>query len=61
MFFIAYAFKGQVNVFAGRVKTVSHSSSRTSSILKYFVPCDITVNYHTHKLMPCQAIFKLFV
>ena len=27
MFFIAYAFKGQVHVFAGRVKIVSHSSS----------------------------------
>ena len=38
MFFIAYAFKGQVHVFAGRVKIVSHSSCRTSSILKYFCP-----------------------
>ena len=37
MFCIAYAFKGQVHVFAGRVKTVSHSSCRTSAILKYFV------------------------
>ena len=36
MFFIAYAFKGQVHVFAGRVKIVSHSSCRTSAILKYF-------------------------
>ena len=27
MFFIAYAFKGQVHVFAGRVKIVSHSST----------------------------------
>ena len=32
MFFIAYAFKGQVHVFAGRVKIVSHSSCRTSAI-----------------------------
>ena len=31
-----YAFKGQVHVFAGRVKIVSHSSCRT--IFKYFVP-----------------------
>ena len=38
MFFIACAFKGQVHVFAGRVKIVSHSSSRTSAILKYFCP-----------------------
>ena len=36
--FIAYAFKGQVHVFAGRVKIVSHSSCRTSAILKYFCP-----------------------
>ena len=39
MFFIAYAFKGQVHKFAGRVKTVSHSSCRTSAIFKYFVTC----------------------
>ena len=38
MFFIAYAFKGQVHVFAGPVKIVSHSSCRTSAILKYFCP-----------------------
>ena len=36
MFVIAYAFKGQVHVFAGRVKNVSHLSCRTSAILKYF-------------------------
>ena len=34
MLFIAYAFEGQVHVFAGRVKIVSHSSCRTSAILK---------------------------
>ena len=34
MFFIAYTFKGQVHVFAGRVKIVSHSSCRTNAILK---------------------------
>ena len=38
MFFIAYAFKGQVHAFAGRKKIVSHSSCRTSAILKYFCP-----------------------
>ena len=35
MFFIAYTFKGQVSVFAGQVKIVSHLSCRTSAILKY--------------------------
>ena len=38
MFFIAYTFKGQVHVFAGWVKIVSHSSCRTSTILKYRCP-----------------------
>ena len=41
MLFIAYTFKGQVHVFAGRVKIVSHTSCRTSTILKYFCPLDI--------------------
>ena len=31
-----YTFKGQIRVFAGRVKIESHSSCRTSAILKYF-------------------------
>ena len=43
MFFIAYAFKGHVHAFAGRVKVVSHSSCRTSAILKYFCPLKGTV------------------
>ena len=38
MFFIAYAFKGHMHVFAGRVKIVSHSSCRTIVIFKYFCP-----------------------
>ena len=38
MFFIVYTFKGQVHLFAGQVKIVSHSSRRTSAILKYFCP-----------------------
>ena len=38
MFSMAYTFKGQVHVFAGRVKIVSHSSCRTSAMFKYFCP-----------------------
>ena len=41
MFFIEYAFKGQVRVFAGQVKIVSHSSCKTSAILKYICPLKI--------------------
>ena len=44
MFFIAYTFKGQVHVFAGQVKIVSHSSCRTSAILKYFCPLQFMRN-----------------
>ena len=57
MFFIAYAFKGQVHVFAGRVKIVSHLSCRTSAILKYFCPLLIfassfTLTIQGEKLVP---------
>ena len=52
MFFIAYAFKGQVHVFAGRVKIVSHSSCRTSAILKYFCPLRM---YQVKKHCPDHA------
>ena len=45
MFLIAYTFKGQVHVFAGRVKLVSHSSCRTSAILKYFVPWNAYIKF----------------
>ena len=38
MFFIAYTFNGQVHVFEGQVNIVSHSSCRTSAILKYVCP-----------------------
>ena len=38
MFLIAYAFKGQVHVFAGQAKMVSHLSCRTSAVIKYFCP-----------------------
>ena len=47
MFFITYGFKGQVHVFVGRVKIVSHSSSRTSAILNYF--CSL--------LSECQTVW----
>ena len=46
MFFIAYAFKGQVHVFAGPVKIVSHSSCRTSAIFKYFCPLLRMANFY---------------
>ena len=42
MFFIAYAFKGQVHVFAGQVKILSYSSCRPSAIFKYFCPLNIS-------------------
>ena len=38
MFIIAYPLNGQLYVFAGRVKIVSHSSCRISAILRYFCP-----------------------
>ena len=53
MFFIVYAFKGQVHVFAGRVKIVSHSSCRTSATLKYFCPLDNSSN-KVSESMPCS-------
>ena len=40
MFFIAYAFKAQVHVFAGWVKIVSGPSYRTSAIFKLAVTRD---------------------
>ena len=33
--------KGQVHVFAGRVKLVNHLSCGTSAILKYFCPLTV--------------------
>ena len=38
MFFIAYAFKGQVHVFAGRVKIVVTRSAGQVQLFKYFCP-----------------------
>ena len=52
MFFIAYAFKGQVRVFAGRVKIVSHLPCRTSAILKYFCPLGLL-----YQLFVCFVCF----
>ena len=46
-FIIAYAFKGQVHVFAGQVKIVSHLSCRTSAIFKYFCPLN-SILYSTY-------------
>ena len=51
MFSIAYAFKGQVHMFSGRVKIVSHTICRTSAILKYFCPL---------YLCACKKIIKVF-
>ena len=51
MFFIAYAFKGHVHAFAGRVKVVSHSSCRTSAIFKYFCPLYIVYNDMANLIM----------
>ena len=50
MFFIADAFKGQVHVFAGQVNIVSHSSCRTSAILKYFCPLPSEISIYCDKL-----------
>ena len=48
IFFIAYAFKGHVHAFAGRVKVLSQQSCRTSAIFKYFCP-------KSYLSLPCQA------
>ena len=55
MFFIAYAFKGQVHVFAGLVKLVSDSSCRTSAILKYF--CPLTRGLNLGMSLPLHPFF----
>ena len=46
--FIGYAFKGQEDMFAGQVKIVSHSSYRTTAILKYFCPLKMNVLVALH-------------
>ena len=59
MFFIAYTFKGQVHVFAGQVKIVSHSSCRTSEILKCFVPCNPMFGVHRYRRCCIKGHFRL--
>ena len=63
MFFIAYTFKGQVHVFAGWVKIVSHSSCRTSTILKYFCPLTLRENSYlvNFKLVSVICISKSYI
>ena len=62
MFFIAY--KGQVCVFAGWVEIVSHSSCRTSAILKYFcplvdlIPLIAYIQMHFRLLIPSKQQYK---
>ena len=56
MFFITYAFKGQVHVVAGPVKIVSHSSCRTSAILKYF--CPLSLSFSNKMLVLRTGIHK---
>ena len=62
MLFIAYAFKGQVHVFAGQVKIVSHLSCRTSAVLIIFCPLCTCINiqlfyfvYLQHSLISATA------
>ena len=56
MFFIAYTFKGQVHVFTGQVKIVSHTSCRTSTILKYFCPLVVLCIFLFLKLSCCKRM-----
>ena len=55
------AIKGQVHVSAGRVKIASHSSCRTSAILKYFCPLgqsfSLTEIYFGHFVQAVQILF----
>ena len=57
MFFIAYAFKGQVHVFAGRVKILSHSPCRTSAIFNYF--CSLFYHVTSSMMLLCISIVRL--
>ena len=67
MFFIAYAFKGQVHVFAGQVNIVSHSSCRTSTILKHFSPLLGKIRLHMKylalfiSLLACSNFHPLLI
>ena len=57
MFFIAYTFKGQVHVFAGRVKVVSHSSSGQVQYLNILSP-KIQLNIQALVLLTWLNFFK---
>ena len=62
MFFIAYAFIGQVDVFAGRLKIVSHLSCRTSAMFKYFCPLNtilILISFKRYFSHPEKSILNL--
>ena len=59
MFLIAYAFKGQVHVFEGRVKTESHSLCRTCAILKYICPLWHIEDEEMRPLSPKPTIIEL--
>ena len=63
MFFIAYTFKGQVHVFAGRVEIVSHLSCRTSAILNYFCPLLLYTGFiiGTNKTIPFSFYYHIHI
>ena len=62
MFFIAYAFKGHVHAFAGRVKVVSHSFCRTSAIFKYFCPLPWFLwNLAMIFMKPCHDFYETWL
>ena len=43
-------------MFAGQVRIVSHSSCRTSAILKYFFP--LSYSLYTCRLSECQDLLR---
>ena len=63
MFFIVHvnAFKGQVYVFAGQVKIVSHSSCRTRAILRIFLSHAVETIPVRRYLQHCDAELKAYV
>ena len=58
MVFNTYTFKGQVHVFAGRVKIVSHSSCRTSAILKYICPLLVYAKKVSYMYFMCILTYQ---
>ena len=63
MIFIVHvnAFKGQVHMFAGRVKIVSHSSCRTRAILKIFLSHAVETIPLRRYLQHCDAKLAAYV